>query len=226
MAFAIAFELPRPLGLCVGVILPPPTERVSEAALARLLPAEAEHARSLKPRRAVSWVGGRLALRHGAEVLGVELPPVMSTPRGAPMMPKGLLGSVSHKDDMAVALLAADDGWHRGIDVEARDPPRPRIERLICTASERRGLPLEPERRWDQLLLRFALKEALYKALDPIVQRYVAFREVEVAGLLSGRVTFKLALDPPPGRPLMTSGEWERLDSGHVLARVRARRLP
>ena len=55
------------------------------------------------------------------------------------------------------------------------------IARRIMTAEERRNLPADnPDARQELVLLFFALKEAVYKAIDPFVHRHVRFLEVEL----------------------------------------------
>ena len=48
----------------------------------------------------------------------------------------------------------------------------------------------------------FALKEAIYKSIDPACRRYVGFKEVELAGLSGlepGEVSVRARLTPSPG---------------------------
>ena len=39
---------------------------------------------------------------------------------------------------------------------------------------------LPPELRWRGVVARFSIKESIYKAIDPFVQRYVGFKEAHV----------------------------------------------
>ena len=58
------------------------------------------------------------------------------------------------------------------------------------------------------MVLRFSAKEAIYKALDPWVRRYVAFREVDLTPLPDGtaRVTMRL-----PEGAFACDVRWRRL---------------
>ena len=63
-----------------------------------------------------------------------------------------------------------------GVDLERAAPSRQDIARWILTAREQETL----EDRGRGATLRFSIKEAIYKAIDPFVRRYVAFTEVEL----------------------------------------------
>lgn len=192
-----------------------------------------------------TWVGGRIALRRAFAHAGVPLPdePLLATPRGAPALPAQVLGSVSHKDTLAVALLAKAQGEASappaavGVDVE-EDAPRPRdVARLVLTAEELAALPSDPVARQAHVLVAFSVKEALYKALDRFVGRYVSFHEATVMleeGGVGGRgaplgteeggaVGLRLALRGGEG-PFRCEGAWWRRE-GHVLTTVRVEKL-
>jgi phosphopantetheine--protein transferase-like protein len=194
--YDVAFLIALPWGQCAGVALPPVRGKivavapVSEAALARLAVAERAHAETLPPGRAVTWVGGRLALRAALHALGADaaartapdtdVAPILSDDRGAPVLPAGVVGSISHKDGLAVALASVEDGWRVGVDVELLRPSRHDIAPRVLDADERAALVgLDEAARRAEVLVRFALKEAVYKALDPSLRRYIGFHEVQ-----------------------------------------------
>jgi 4'-phosphopantetheinyl transferase EntD len=151
-----------------------------------LHPAEAAFASGLPPRRAAAWIAGRVALRLSMRGLGESADsPVLSTPRGAPLMPGGFLGSISHKkigaELVAAGLARAADGGTLGVDLEIVDVPRESVERAVLTGEERRQVgSLPPEMRWSGTLLRFSIKEAAYKAVDPVAGRFIDYQEVSV----------------------------------------------
>jgi enterobactin synthetase component D len=162
------------------------------------------------PRRG-SWVGGRLALRHARRTLepAARDAAVLATDRGGPLLPPHLAGSISHKGTRAMALLVrASPAIHAvGVDVEERPaadaPPGPDLAPRILTAAEQERLAVQapsPRARRDATLVAFALKEAVYKAIDPVVRRYVRFTEVEVALGPPGPVAVRLLLPDPPLR--------------------------
>jgi enterobactin synthetase component D len=169
-----------------------------------LHPDERAHARALSDHRAREWIAGRRALRM---LLG-EVGPIMSDDRGAPIAPAGHAASVSHKGALAAALVTRDTGWHIGLDLELAQPSRHDIGSRILTAREQAQIraPREVTRS-------FSIKEAIYKAVDPFVRRYVGFLEVE------------LAFDPlvvTSALPLAIEASWLEHD-GYWISTARAR---
>jgi 4'-phosphopantetheinyl transferase EntD len=129
----------------------------------------------VEPAGSPTYAAGRRAL---CEALGgtCEAAQIGKTDRGAPVVPVGH-GSIAHKagSDRVVAVAIAAPHLV-GIDVERALPPRQPIETRILTPGELARLGAD--RR--EVALVFAIKEAIYKAIDPVVRRYVAFTEVEV----------------------------------------------
>ena len=194
MAFELRFVLDLPFGTCVGVSLP--AEGAFELP-AGLHPVETAFARALPEARRAGWVGGRVALRAALAAVSVEASePMLSTPRGAPLLPAGAVGSVSHKRTIAVALCAreADRRATIGIDVEDLRPLLTDIAPRVLTSDELAVLPAQGPARDAAVLLAFSAKEAIYKALDPWVHRFVGFQEASVARAADGSLTARLAL--------------------------------
>lgn len=205
------FERGLDHGLCVAVRLP--VDEGDESA--GLAPEERAHALGLPPARRRTWAGGRAAMRLAAGRLGVELGPVMTDDRGAPALPAGvgLVGSISHKEDVAVALLAAAEanGARVGVDVEREAPRKVDVSRKVLREEELVELAAMPEAdRGREVLLRFSLKEAVYKAIDPFVRRYVGFGEVVVRPAADGRAGVTLALAAGEG-PFVVEARWQRV---------------
>jgi enterobactin synthetase component D len=160
-------------GLCVLVDIDD-----VEGALAALPPEEQAHAQTLAEIRRREHVGGRYAL-HCA--LADFRTPIAVNDRGAPILPAGWTGSVSHKGSRAAAIVAAfTDGAYVGLDLERAAPPKVDIARRILTGREQSALAGDDLERGRAVTLRFAIKEAIYKAVDPYVRRYVGFTEVEL----------------------------------------------
>ena len=171
----------------------------------------------------MTWVGGRVALRAALAELGLSwgaTSPILATPRGAPALPAGVLGSIAHKRTIAVALAAfAPSGdVTLGVDVEVDRAPRFDIAARVLTPAERlRVDALAAPARARAVLAAFAAKEAVYKALDPWLGRAIAFQEVE----LDGR-TARLA--PRVGEPSFEIELHEEPLAGHLLVTARVHR--
>jgi enterobactin synthetase component D len=203
----VVFRLDLPHGRCVGVEI----TAIDELALTLRLP-EQRYAAGLGEARRGSWIAGRVALRAALEDLGVETGPILATARGAPLMPDGLLGSISHKKEVAVGLAARREGEiELGVDLEKDAPLRIDIARRVLTEQEMKELEqLSPERRHSEVLLRLSCKESIYKAVDPFVRRYVGFQEATTGPLPDGRVAVALDLIQGEG-PFNAEVHWQRL---------------
>lgn len=166
-------------------------------------------ARGLPEPRRATFVAGRLALRDALQQVAhagqIELPDaaILRTPRGAPLLPAHVTGSITHKRTLAMAAVLPRNGdlQHVGLDLECRptldDLARPSIAGRILTARELAALE-----QWrddelvvrEQTLVHFAIKEAVYKAIDPFVERYVRFTEVELVVQPNGKAEVTLHL--------------------------------
>lgn len=182
------------------------------------------------PARQRTWLGGRAALRvaltaHGSDWTG----PILATPRGGPSVSASVRASLSHKNS-AVAALVSDpvDGDHLGIDLEETQPLRIDIARKVLTAEELECLPADHEARDVLVRAVFSIKEAIYKALDPFVGRYIGFHEVAIlttshsmVGTLETRVSLRT------GEGFIVESTWELLEEvpGYAMATARARRV-
>lgn len=114
------------------------------------------------------------------ELLAMRGMPNVSLPRAAtraPVWPPGIVGSLAHDKKVAIAAIAGSERCKGlGIDVEPAEPLPPDVIPMIATAAERRcyGKAVLQSR------LLFAIKEAVYKALNPLDGRFIEFQDVEV----------------------------------------------
>jgi 4'-phosphopantetheinyl transferase EntD len=93
---------------------------------------------------------------------------------------------------------------------------------MVLTPSEVEVVEALPEaRRWTATLLRFSIKEAIYKALAPRLQRYIDFQEAEVTPATDGRASVRLLLKEGP-LPADIEARYSWLEAA-VLSTVRAR---
>jgi enterobactin synthetase component D len=198
-----------------------PEDAPSPEVLAQLVAEERAFAAGLSPALLRTWVAGRLALRAALAELDAPRTALLSTPRGAPVLPPGFVGSVSHKKRIALALAAPDEGAHVGIDVEDAAPPRVDIAAKVLTAVELLEVDaLAPDARWRAVVTRFSIKESIYKAVDPFVQRYVGFKEAEVD--LGPPAAARLSLAKGEG-PFAAEVSWAEIE-GAIVSTARVRR--
>ncbi|MGW8725169.1 4'-phosphopantetheinyl transferase family protein [Streptomyces sp. NPDC055808] len=118
------------------------------------------------PRRKGEFTTGRWCAHRALARLGERPVGVGRGPRGEPLWPRGVLGSISHCAGFrAAALCRTWDAWALGIDAEVEGPLPARVRaRLI--SEEEAGL-MRPEVAGERLL--FSAKEAVYKACSALV---------------------------------------------------------
>lgn len=222
----VAFDLTLEHGRCVGVRIPE-TDAALDALAAALAPGDQERAAAMpKPRRR-TFLAGRSAMREALARLGRAPGTVPTDDRGAPVLPPGLSGSITHKvangEAIAAALVAAEGSARVGVDLEL-DAARPHdiAHRVLTPAELEEIAPMDAGARAREVLLRFSAKEAIYKALDPFVRRYVGFLEVEVTprpdGTADVRALLREATDG--SRAFAMAVRWQRFE-GLVLTTAR-----
>lgn len=219
VAVDIAFDLALEHGRCLGVRIPG-DDAALDALAEAVSPEERSRAASMPGLRRRTWLGGRAAMHEALSRLGVTPVAVPSDDRGAPILPAGLAGSITHKERVAAALVAHESTARVGVDVEMDVPRSPDIGRRVLTADEMAEIaPMAEDERAREVLLRFSAKEAIYKALDPFVRRYVGFLEVALTPRPDGTAVVVQALRENEG-PFAVEVRWRRFD-GLVLTTAR-----
>lgn len=159
------------------------------------------------------FVAGRLALRAALAAEGAPIASILHDDRGAPVTPSGFVGSISHKTSVAVGLARPADGARVGVDVEIEKVGRVDISSRVLTDPELEELARVDEgARARFTLLRFSMKEAVYKAIDPYLRRYVGFREVELVPRDAGRYDAVFVAPGAAERSLVVSAHSEIVD--------------
>ncbi len=199
-------------GLCVALRIPEDARAMFES-----LPVEERViAASFGEKRRRTFAAGRTVLRHALHQLGVDLSkPLLRDDRGAPVLPDGMLGSLSHKETIACALVAkALPRLHIGVDTERLGAVKAEHASLVLTNAEKKRITTPRDRT-----LALSLKESLYKALDPFVHRYVGFKEVAVEIAEDGAAEFLLDIDEGP---YTAEGTWF-LEGDHAITTAAVR---
>lgn len=218
--FSPAFTTACPFGLVAAVHLPDSPDPVPDGVLNQLPDPERELARTLRAYRQVSFVGGRLALHRAVRVMGRRSGAVLPGEGGMPQLPEGLAASITHKRTLAVALAARDCHGSLGVDLEDLHPPRMGVAPRVLRPEELADVEALPEhRRWTGVVLRFSIKEAIYKALYPHVRRYIDFSEASVKPDTDCRAAVTLHLAQGEG-PFEIEARYQWLP-GQVLSTVR-----
>jgi 4'-phosphopantetheinyl transferase EntD len=142
----------------------------------------------------------RIAARELLSQLGQAQRAVPKSASGMPTWPEGIVGSLAHDTDVAVAALALRRDYSGlGVDVEPAQALEPDLLPIVATPSERHGIEEDPLR--GRLL--FAIKEAVYKTVYPLDRTFLDHHDVEVsvaggtATVRDGRIVpFKYRIGP------------------------------
>ena len=121
-----------------------------------------------------------------------------------------------------MALVARKVHGLVGIDFEVIGRDRSDIAAKVLNPFELAEVNgLTAERRWTAVLLRFSIKEALYKALAPRLKRYIGFDEAQLSKLANGSAQVDLNLKEGDA-PSHAEVKYEWMTDGLVAtARVR-----
>ncbi|MDP9940951.1 4'-phosphopantetheinyl transferase family protein [Ectopseudomonas alcaliphila] len=153
-------------------------------------------------KRQAEYLAGRLCAREALRrVTGQASVPAVGEDR-APQWPRGVVGSITHGDNWAAALVAARDQWRTvGMDVE-RLLPAERAQRLqgeILTPAELQRLQaLGEQARAARISLTFSLKESLFKALYPLTLTRFYFHDAELLEASQDSARLRLLIDLHP----------------------------
>lgn len=169
-------------------------------------------------KRQAEYLAGRLCARQALlQLTGAASVPAVGADR-APCWPAGVVGSITHGDGWAAAVVAsASDYQGLGLDVETW-LSHERAERLaaqLLTSAELQRLEQLPEsQRAAQISLSFSLKESLFKALYPLVQQRFYFHDAEVLSAADGRAELQLLRDLGPHWPAGSRCQGQFADLG------------
>ena len=135
-------------------------------------------------KRQAEYLAGRVCAREGLmRATGQPVVPVLGDDR-APVWPTGCVGSITHTQGWAAAVIGQQQDYAGlGLDAETIMPDERALPlcRQILTSSEQERFSAELARQAGFFItLAFCLKETLFKALYPLVQRRFYFEHAEL----------------------------------------------
>lgn len=143
---------------------------------AALHPAEWAFIAKAGRERRLAYSSGRRAARRALAALDIHNYALVAKGR-RPVWPEGVVGSITHSTDLAVAVVGRASRWAAlGTDVERQGRVSARIAGRVLNAAERKALP---DTGWRTAL--FSAKESVYKAVHPLCGVFLAFEDVEIA---------------------------------------------
>lgn len=189
---------------------------VAAAGVAAACGRVADHAGSLSPDerfglermadvRRAEYSSGRRVARQALGLLGIRDCSVTAQGR-LPVWPTGVVGSIAHSRTLALAMVGREEVMSGiGVDLEREHRVDARVAARVLVPEEREGLI---EEDWRTML--FAAKEAVYKAVNPLVGEYLEFGDVRVSANKDGTYGAVTA------RP-RKSTSWIKKGQGHFL---------
>lgn len=136
-------------------------------------------ARAVEKRRR-EFTSARHCARMAMTKLGIEPAPVLRGDKGAPIWPRGVVGSLTHCDGYRGAVLGYSMQVRSvGIDAEPHAALPDGVLDAISLKAEREWLAgTSDDLHWDRLL--FCAKEATYKAWFPLTSRWLGFEDAHI----------------------------------------------
>lgn len=148
-------------------------------------------------KRVQEFRGGRTCAHRALYELG-EFGPILSGPRGEPVWPPGVVGSITHCVGYRAAAVSRPAVVRAvGTDAEPHAPVPSELHDLVASVEEQDALAQlsrdHPDIHWHRVL--FSAKESIYKAWFPITARWLGFDDVSVRiDARAGR--FAVSIDP------------------------------
>jgi 4'-phosphopantetheinyl transferase EntD len=119
----------------------------------------------------------RLIARQLLKQLGFPASALPKARSGEPIWPTGIVGSLAHDAQIAIAAVARSDAIVAlGVDVEPAEALPPGLLTMVATAEEQLKIADDP---FSGRLL-FAAKEAVYKAVYPIDRVFLEYHQIAV----------------------------------------------
>lgn len=132
-------------------------------------------------RRRAHFAAGRLCAHAALAALGRPVEAVLRSETGAPRWPEGVVGSITHCERQAAAVVAPALSWRAlGLDVEPLRALPADVAAYALTDRERSRFRVEgcaPEAS----LVAFSAKECVHKCLHPLLGLFLGFEEIEIA---------------------------------------------
>lgn len=168
---------------------------------------------SVSPVRADRFRLGRHAVHLAMQKLDVEARPILRGARGEPLWPDGIVGSISHSGDKAIAAIAPSSvSSGIGVDLEDRDRHFAGLEAEITCPDESKALEaLDGDARVKATFEIFSAKESIYKAHYPRVQRFFGFDAARIEFVGDGLVGYfnqPSIASYPTDRPMEIGRRW------------------
>jgi 4'-phosphopantetheinyl transferase EntD len=135
-------------------------------------------------KRREEFTTARACAREALERTGFPNTAVPAGPKGEPVWPEGILGSITHCEGLYACALAHSGGTVAiGIDTEINQPLPDGVLQDVADSREAGRMnslgQMLPAVSWDRLL--FSAKESVYKAWFPLANAWLGFEDAVVS---------------------------------------------
>ena len=145
-----------------------------------VLPEELEPMAGVHARRLLEFVAGRSLVRQGLRELGVESFVLRSDSNRAPIWPAGISGSITHKPELCVVVVAPLSRVRSiGIDAEPHDELKTELWKSVLDSRETEAVSRLPDPGVAARII-FSAKESIYKCQYPMTRQYLGFHDVHL----------------------------------------------
>ncbi|MEE9453484.1 MAG: 4'-phosphopantetheinyl transferase superfamily protein [Paracoccaceae bacterium] len=156
--------------------------------------------RKAVPKRQAEYLAGRICAHHAMTQLNESATEILSGKDRAPQWPAGYVGSITHNDTSAAAIIGhATHFAGLGIDHEEimDAATAQKLQSAILSPSE---ATLQPQALGYTAFtsLVFSAKEALYKATYPLIGKMFGFHDVSLQRITTTHLHFFMQADTLP----------------------------
>ncbi|MCY3814056.1 MAG: 4'-phosphopantetheinyl transferase superfamily protein [Gammaproteobacteria bacterium] len=147
---------------------------------------ERQHIGHAVESRQLAYSTGRYLAKRALAELDVPVESIPTHPSRRPVWPDGVVGSITHSRRYGIAIVCRCSGLAGvGVDLELAGRVTEDIAESVMTEAERQVHQSD----WppSAYTANFSAKEAVFKAVNPIVGLMVGFREVEIRWLARER---------------------------------------
>lgn len=166
------------------------------------------------PGRRGQFLAARFLAHEAIQESGLNDGPILKGEGGEPLWPRGprghaAVGSLSHSERHAACALLRQESSYQflGLDLEELDRNiRPQIQGKLFSAEECELHRLQEGEFGQRARILFGLKEAVFKALYPLVKEHFGFFEAQVGPFSKEGIPIELS------QALIRKGAPERLE--------------
>lgn len=157
-----------------------------------LLPDELVYVESSAAKRRADFSTGRYCARQALAGLINASPPILQGSSRQPLWPHGVVGSISHSQNITGAVAALNSNIIAiGLDIETIGGIKPDMWNMVFHQEEQELIQSKQGKTEVWATLLFSLKEAFYKMQYPLTKLFLDFLDVSISEI-NGRLCLRV----------------------------------